>query len=95
MNGGIVVPYGSAVVGGLSGKILCIYKTGADATHATTYKIDGGGSRPVQVAPGTGVTAAVGQHTLTFAVPAGDTAPPDQTFSVTAGNEVILKVFYS
>lgn len=96
MTGGIVQPLGSTSVGGVTGQILCVYKTTADSAHVTTWHLDGGGARPVQVLPGTPVKSInVGQHTITFTPPAGDTAPPTQTFQLAAGELKTLKVYYS
>ncbi len=96
MNGGVVTPLGTSNPGGLLGKILVVYKTAADATHTTTWKLDGGSTRSVQSKPGTPVSnVAVGAHTVTFTAPAGDTNPPTQNFSVVAGQQKTLEVYYS
>lgn len=96
MTGNIVTPLSTSAPGGISGKILVVYKTAADATHITTWKLDGGSTRSVQSKPGTPVSAIVaGQHTVTFTAPAGDTNPPSKTFNLAAGEQKTLEVFYS
>lgn len=96
MTGGIVLPLGSTIVGGVTGQILCVYKTTADSTHVTSWHLDGGGARSVQLLPGTSVKLInVGSHTITFTPPAGSTAPPTQTFQLGAGELKTLKVYYT
>ena len=100
--GVIAVTYGIYAGGGTSGTLQCVYRSPADATHATTWQMKRVGSNvwppaiPVD-SPAVRVStggAAYWDYNVHFISSAGNVAPADTTVRVFRNQAAITTVSY-